>query len=374
MIKILYYFADYGDFMSGWQYIHFIDELKKHEVSFDILNPLDYENYDQSNEAIIKQLKSAKYDLFMTSCKSDRIYIQTLKEIKKLSIPSLLFCTDNLHDPYTHKKIMSYFDLVWLTSWETEKMIKSWGANTIFLPYAANPYSFNPTKEIEESKVVGFIGTPYGTRACKFNELTSNGVNCAVYHGGRQQGEKKKFALQEPANSRIQQLTTISQLLSFSIGRKMLLGRVKALFHHPELIDDPTYLVHHPSLSFEDMINQYHSFALALNVLELRNTYLLQKPVYKIHLRSFEIPMCGGLQFTSYNEELASYFEEDKEIIFYRNKDEFIDKAKFYLSDTQYEKRIKMKQAARLRAEREHTWWHRFEILFNTLGITNSTL
>lgn len=369
MIKILYYFADYGDFMSEWQYTHFIDELKKHEVSFDILNPLEYENYDQANEAIVKQLKSVKYDLFMTSCKSERVYIQTLKEIKKLSVPSLLFCTDNLHDPFVYKKIVPYFDLIWLTSWETEKMIKSWGGNTIFLPYAANPYFFNITRESDESKVVGFIGTPYGTRACKLNELISNGVRCAVYYGGEQQNRKKMFPLQESAYGRCQQINAIRQFLSFPIGRKMLLGRLKAQFHHPVLLEGHPLLEHHLSLSFEDMIDQYSAFALSLNILELRNTYLLKKPVYKIHLRSFEIPMCGGLQFTSYNEELTGYFEEDKEIVFYRNKEDFIEKAKFYLKDSQQQKRLLMKQAARLRAEREHTWWNRFETLFHVLGI-----
>jgi hypothetical protein len=33
--------------------------------------------------------------------------------------------------------------------------------------------------------------------------------------------------------------------------------------------------------------------------------------------------MCGGLQFAPYIEEFAGYFEDDKEIVFYKDKSEY---------------------------------------------------
>lgn len=371
MIKILYYFPDYGDHMSEWQYIHFIDELKYHNVSFEILNPLYYETYEQANEAIVKRLRDCKFDVFMTCCGTKKLFASTLKEIKKLSIPSLLFCVDNLHDPYTHKEIMPYFDLVWLSSWETETMIRKWGANTIFLPYGANPYTFNATHKDEEILSVGFVGTPYGTRPNKFNELIKHEISCSVYYGGAHD-VKKSFPLQEQSSSKFEILRLLKESLSFPVGRKVLLGRFLAIFNETRLIENTPYLSHHPSLSFNDMIEHYSRFALSLNITELRNTYLLKNPVHKVHLRSFEIPMSGGLQYTTYSDELASYFEEDKEIVFYHDKDEFVDKARFYLSDSQKEKRQRMKAAARKRCEMQHCWWNRFEILFKELCIKNS--
>ena len=74
--------------------------------------------------------------------------------------------------------------------------------------------------------------------------------------------------------------------------------------------------------------------------------------------------MCGGLQFITYVDELANYFEADKEIVFYSSKEEYIDKAKFYMNDERYNLRLKMKKAARYRAENEHTWWNRFKKIF----------
>ena len=79
--------------------------------------------------------------------------------------------------------------------------------------------------------------------------------------------------------------------------------------------------------------------------------------------------MCGGLQFCRYNEELAGYFEADKEIVFYRDKEEMIEKAKFYLAPQQAEARRNMRLAARQRAEAEHTWNHRFSRIFSLLEL-----
>lgn len=75
--------------------------------------------------------------------------------------------------------------------------------------------------------------------------------------------------------------------------------------------------------------------------------------------------MSGGLEFASYTDEISNYFEEDKEIVLYHSKEEMIDKAKFYLDKKNERLVSSMKNAARLRAEKEHTWTRRFNVVFN---------
>jgi spore maturation protein CgeB len=79
--------------------------------------------------------------------------------------------------------------------------------------------------------------------------------------------------------------------------------------------------------------------------------------------------MCGGLRFAPYIEEFAGYFEDDKEIVFYKNKSEYSDKAKYYLQEKLYNKRMGMKKAVRLRAEKEHTWMNRFNMIFGAMDL-----
>ena len=55
--------------------------------------------------------------------------------------------------------------------------------------------------------------------------------------------------------------------------------------------------------------------------------------------RCFEIPAAGALIFAPYNEDLASMFEENKEAVYYRNKEEFVKKVQYYLQHDE-ERRI----------------------------------
>lgn len=137
----------------------------------------------------------------------------------------------------------------------------------------------------------------------------------------------------------------------------------------PSLIVDSAFLDKNKSVSDSEMISLYSNFALSLNITELRDTYILKTPIHKIHLRAFEIPMCGGLQLASYNDELASYFEDGKEIVFYHDKEEMLDKARYFINPDHTNEIIRMKQAARKRAENEHTWMCRYKTIFDALGL-----
>lgn len=49
--------------------------------------------------------------------------------------------------------------------------------------------------------------------------------------------------------------------------------------------------------------------------------------------RCFEIPATKTLMLAQYSDDLASLYEEDKEVVFFRTKEEMIDKVKYYLAD-----------------------------------------
>lgn len=365
-MKILYFTSlDNQSYMSQWQKIHFIDELYIHKVTFDFFDFNKYETLEQANELLIRKLKGLHdYDLFFSAVGTDKLFKETMEVLKNIPIPKLLICFDNLQVPYMHKEIAPYFDLVWLTSHETEYMFKKWGCKTIFMPYAANPYFFT-NKFSKEIKKIGFIGTPYGTRTTKINNLLDNNIECNLYFSN-----KKNIPSQQSTIS-FDKIVSILQYSTFFVGRKVLEAKVKQLFNNKFIIlksDNPNLTIS-DSVSFEEMNILYSNLSLNLNITELWNTYLIKNPIYKLHLRTFEIPMCAGIEITTYNKELAQYFEEGKEIIFYNSEEEFIEKTRFYLSDKNLKTRMKIRELARKRSESEHTWWNRFSNIFNILNI-----
>jgi hypothetical protein len=91
-----------------------------------------------------------------------------------------LICWDNLELPYKQKGLAKAVDLVWLTSIETKYLFDNWGCNTIFQTYAANPNVYYPNWEKNKNEVC-FIGSPYGSRTNKMNDLIDGGINCNVF-------------------------------------------------------------------------------------------------------------------------------------------------------------------------------------------------
>jgi hypothetical protein len=353
--------------MYEWQRIHFIDELAKHNIYIETYNPASFDNFDKANEELIPYMqKNAPYDLFMSCDESSILYKDTVERVKKqFSIPTLLICWDNLELPYKQKEIAKVFDLVWLTSWETEYLFKKWGCKTVFQTYAANPYLFKPHQYIENRNVVGFIGTPYGSRTNKINFLTQNGIGCDVFSDSLFSGN---IQLKNRSHDYKDIAVKFSRYLRFPIGRKVLFSTIKNQFFSQKYsLAENIFLHKYHSVSFEEMMRLYSSSALSLNISELRDTFVLKNPIHKMHLRTFEIPMSGGLQLTSYNDEIAQYFAVGKEIVLYKTNDELIDKCRFYLKEKNQNVVKNMKLAAYERAKNEHSWHCRFSKVLERL-------
>ena len=122
-------------------------------------------------------------------------------------------------------------------------------------------------------------------------------------------------------------------------------------------------------LLYDELARVYSEYRLALSSTSYHNTDVLKQPVEVINLRSFEIPMSGGLQICRYNSYLAKQYEEGKEIIFYRSEEELRSKANYYINKATDCEIKKLKSAARTRSVNDHTWFKRFEIVFKEFGI-----
>lgn len=359
-MKVLYFFKEYDSIMYGWQRFQFIDELRHHDINIQIFNPLKYSGIYEANEVLLREIDSGNYDLFMTCHNEETLYISTLQDIKNKGIPTLLFCPDNLLIPYFYKKISKYFDLVWLTSVETEYLFKRWKSNTIFLPYAANPTNFSPEYKQEINKIC-FIGTPYGSRKRIINHLINNDCQLELYANLDTSNKDSKPYIYKSGD-------IFFDYFKHKIGRRIILGSIAGKFNTNEHINvNSEKLVIKNPVSYNEGINLYSRYSLALSSTSARNTGYLRNPVNIINLRSFEIPMSGGIQFCAYNPEISNYFEDGKEIILYNSDYELIEKAKFYLTPDKDKLRLEMKKNARKRAETDHSWICRFNKVFNKL-------
>lgn len=367
-MRILYYFSETANYMEAWQRSHIFDELKRHHIFVDVFNPLEFHSIEEANDALIMRVRDGVYDLFMTCHSSEWFFPGVVEEIRRIGLKTLLICFDNMHAPFMHKKLAREFDLVWLTSKENDRMFLKWGSRrVIMLPYAANPYAFIPRWTGKSVRKVSFIGSPYGSRAGLLNTLSENKVPVELFNGGNNKAANdQSFPLARPRRTRLQNLL---ECASFDVGRKLIFSKIKSIFCSNGVLVSSPFLTRSNSVSIEEMLNVYSNYSLSLNSLVLRNTGVLKNPLLKLHLRTFEIPMAGGLEFSQRSEELCEYFEEDKEIVLFDGQEEMLEKARFYLKEESDECVRRMKYMARLRAEAEHTWYCRFKKIFEILEI-----
>ncbi len=370
-MKILYFFPEYDNPMFSWQRVHIIDELSKHGIEVETFNPLLCENSDIANEQFIKIMQKGKYDLMMSgACYPRMIYPEVLSAAKSLGIPTLCIRWDNLTIPFTDEEQAKKFDLVWLTAKETAYLYKKWGANYTVQPYAANPYTFKPVSNALTRKVC-FIGTPYGSRSLMINTLSRNEVLTVAYFGGQSKKVKQfdvKYNLVSPSRNEV-----LLNRLRFKEGRKIMWGMIVNKFVKVQQIEKNDFIEFHPAVAPTELSALYSDYALSLASTSTNHTDALKNPLKIVNLRNFEIPMSGGIEICKYNPELAGYFKEGKEILFYRTNDELVSLAKHYTQRAADKEIRVIKEAARLRAENEHTWWCRFKKAFDILGVKYET-
>lgn len=353
--------------MVGWQATNYLDEWERSGYNV-ILVEVNYKYNEFEIDKIKRAILENDIDIFISACDDVVLHDSIFESLYSKGIPSLLICFDNLSVPYKHRLCCSKFDLVWLTSHETSCYFDKWRANTIFLPYAANPYTYTPSSGAEIFGL-SFIGTCYGGRVSKIESLISNSIKVNLYGGNEPSAENENPTKNFLKNFSMR-YKNLYNLSKFPIGRKALLSALLKSTKSHTLSNELTSLIECRSpLDFEELSSVYSRSMISLNISELWNTYLLKSPVHKVHLRTFEIPMSGGLQITSRTEEIKSYFEEDSEIILYETEEELIDKARFYLKPENHNLRNSIKASARIRAETCHTWSNRFDDIFKHLGV-----
>lgn len=371
-MNIFYFFQEIATPMFRWQRVHIIDELEHHNCRVTIFNPLHYATPQEANEVAMKHLRENRYDLFFTNVGYHKeLFPETVERIKQLGIPTLCLRCDNLVIPFNDRVLAPHFDLVWLTAIETKYLYDRWGVTSFFAPYAANPFVFQNKYEGQNIRKVCFIGTPYGSRSIMINCLSKSGIPVDAYYKKTQgttfqsttDGENKSNLL-FPSKASV-----LLHRLLFAAGRKIMLGTVVNKLNGQVKIEENQNLIARSAVRPEEQSGIYNKYALCLASTSTNHTDALKHPLKIVNLRNFEIPMSGGIEICKFNPELADYFEDGKEIVFYQDNDELLDKAYYYLQKATDAELNTIKKAARKRAEAEHTWWNRFTIAFNLLGL-----
>lgn len=117
-----------------------------------------------------------------------------------------------------------------------------------------------------------------------------------------------------------------------------------------------SHIVSDRFFSPEEMVAMFNQSRIVLNI----HTWL-GKNEFGINPRVFEANGCGSLQISDYKEEIADFYQEDKEIVIYRSIDELLEKLAYYLGHEAEREEIAAR--AYLRTQGENTYQQRMQEL-----------
>jgi len=353
-----------------WYKDHILYTLKKIS-NLTHYNPFDDNVYDvyEYNRILLKKIKSAwKIDLFFSMANDYIILSETIDEIKKLWIPTVNFSCDNLERPFDLIKIAKHYDYLWVTEPEAVAIFNSYWANPLHIPEAANPDIYRPYFNEKEIYNAAFVWFKNSSRPQYIYKLLDNDIDIKVWWywwKSIQQGDTaKKRAFKNPLNT----VKYILNNLKYPEWRTWIYADILNTIYESKPSKKVSWILDKHiwwELSFEDMIKLYSQAKVSLWFNERGNTYQFKIPLYQIRLRDFEAPMSWACYLMYRIPEMLNYFEEDKEMIFYSSFEELIEKIKFYTKPENDWLRQQIKENARKRALRDHTWEHRFNTLFS---------
>lgn len=90
-----------------------------------------------------------------------------------------------------------------------------------------------------------------------------------------------------------------------------------------------------------------------------------QKNAEQIKARNFEIPLAGGFQLTNYVAGLERYLRIGEEVAVFSSPEECAGQIRYYLANEK--ERLRITEAGRERAAKEHTYTHRLAEILETI-------
>ncbi|MBI4494291.1 MAG: glycosyltransferase [Chloroflexi bacterium] len=296
---------------------------------------------------------------------------EAVRELRGLGAPVVNFSCNNVHQFDLVAELAPHFDACYVPERSALGDYQAVGAHPIHLGMAANPAFYRPYGLAPEFDVT-FVGQRYADRADYVLHLKQQGVDVRVWGAGWRRGvdprgavgallsvveDEGPRALAEAAGARLRRVLWRAP----APGGTGMAG--------PSLGDQELRPIAGHRLVQADMVQLFSRSRISLGFATVGDSHRAGRRLTQVRLRDFEAPMSGAFYVTEHQEELLEYFEPGRELETYVDREDLLDKVRFYLRHP--ERAAAIRQAGHARAQAEHTWARRFEALFAVLGLRN---
>jgi spore maturation protein CgeB len=331
-LRILYVAMqyDYGDPARGesFEEANFKSSLvgMGHELKhFDFMVRSKAVGRRAMRKELIAAAGDGDFDLAFFFLFTTEIDPSTIDQVRKIVSAPVInwFADDHWRFSGFTSRFAHHFDLNVTTDADSIVKYEQAGITQVMLSqWACNRYVYHPSTASEQHGTT-FVGQPHGDRRAVIAALEASGITVDTWGNGWPRGR----------------LTTQEMITVFGTSAISL------------------NLANSSRPSFQETI--------ARRLLRLGGSFGERPP--QIKGRTFEIPGCGGFQLSEDVPHLAQYFQPGREIAIFQGRAELIEQVEYWLSHR--DERHAIARAGYERVMREHTYDHRFEAIFERLGL-----
>lgn len=328
----------------GHELVPFDYDLSEHVQNLDPSDPrqavwierhrprLEQELYRQVERAH----RERPLDLFFSYFYSAMCRAPLIEAIGALGIPTMNWYCNASYQLHLVAEIAPAYTWCLVPEKFRLKDYERLGARPIYMQEAANPTVYRPYPGEPLRYDLSFVGMRYGDRPDLIQHLVDCGLTVHVFGPGWKEASRQARKPWTPWQRRRRPATS--------------------------------GLITGPPLSDEDMVRLYSQTRVSLGFSSCGETHRDGERILQVRLRDFEAPASGAFYLVEYSDELAEFFEPDREMVFYRTARELADKARYYLDHDDERERIR--RAGHRRAISEHTWQKRFARVFRETGLS----
>lgn len=346
-------------------------------VHFDMMILTSKYGRRKANAMLREVEKSNNFDLMFTCLLTDQLDFKTVEAITERGdcITYNWFCDDRWRFNSYSCLWAPCFRWVSTTDQESLPKYKAIGyENVIKTQWACNQFLYKKL-DLPLKYDVSFVGQIYGDREAIIENLRRQGIKVNTWGQGWPEGK----VTQEEMNCIFAQ-SRINLNLSKVYGkldvRVSTVQDRKAIENHLRQAGVEDALRRCLPSKMRRIINGGSKVVRALTKSSTKGAdrYYASPaapskvPLTDIKARTFEVPSCGGFLLTGYAPSLEEYYDLGREIASYSEDEEIAELAKFYLDNE--DARAKAALAGYRRTAASHTYVHRFEKIFQTMGLT----
>lgn len=304
-------------------------------------------------DEIKKNNKKKKIDIFLSAYDRRWVKAETIEKIKELGIFTINYNCDDINAFDRIEELVQIYDLNWTNQLGAIKKYKKKNARYFYTPFGANPNIYRKYRLKKEFDVT-FVGRNMGYREELIQFLVDEGMEVRVW------GIKWPHTI-------IQLARNFIYTAKITKGHYLKKQIKNSLWYLENF--DISKKIFSPSLSYEDLIKMYSRSTINLNFsggLD-EKMYDFKNANKSMKLRDIEATMSGAFYLTEWSKEIEKLFKVGYEIDCYKNKNELLEKCKYYLEKPKKAKAIG--EAGRNRALKDYTWVKHFKTLFKEIDL-----